>query len=424
MSRLPQLVQGGMHTATPGAASGRKPPVCLTDAELNYDNLESEHLDAARDRRISLLSTQLEFLARGVAVERDAPQVCEGVDDVSCTLLNPGELHQLVTLSRFDHTPPSPVFRERDITADLELPQARQIDEDISFLRFVLIATKPHLLHWWQQTRTPLTDDDLAPVYATDLDDDSTVHAWSNALQADRIERAYVENWMQERQLRRLAQLERAALGTVRPHPGPVTDDEAARYGQVHELRRGLRANAAPLPAYDIRLEADLIGDLQFAAGGGKTSGSSGTIGHQPSRDSTTRTGHEDSFIKAVLTYHGSFAPFHTGHRECITRALQFLAINNVYVEKAVIGFTAAAQVSRKNSDVAFADVALRYQIAKIVIDSGDRPVSPISIDQREHTASLGRRWHWPTRMQSQGLSRSTSLGPMCKSVRAVKRSL
>eukprot|EP00971_Amphidinium_carterae_P220114 4369539-Amphidinium_carterae.1 len=82
-----------------------------------------------------------------------------------------------------------------------------------------------------------------------------------------------------------------------------------------------------------------------------------------------------------VLVYHGSFAPMHAGHRECIHTALRFLAQQGMAIKRAVIGFTLPEYVERKTLDSAFSDLGIRVAIAKEVLATGSPPILPIELD-------------------------------------------
>eukprot|EP00971_Amphidinium_carterae_P324251 6443764-Amphidinium_carterae.2 len=266
------------------------------------------------------------------------------------------------------------------------------------------------------------------------------------------MEQAYVDRWLQERQRLRAFHAECIAQGVIPLQPGPITDSAAEQYGQVQVLRDEIRANAGPAPAYDVRHEADVIGDLLFADGGGKNKHSisrtasgetSDKVGRRPypfgpmataarltpNPRSTAATQHEqqsrtsaeasastgipsivastpqlkvptpathvdDNVQAAILVYHGSYAPMHVGHRECIHTALRFLALRNVFIEKAIVGFTTAKYVQDKTPDGALADVQHRYRIASQVLSTGSDPISPITLDPREHSSAYACAQH------------------------------
>eukprot|EP00971_Amphidinium_carterae_P350834 6491765-Amphidinium_carterae.2 len=423
---------------------------CVPDAdaydnETGYDDFEDETTYAARDRRVSLLRTHLELAGHGVPFQPEVELPCLGVDGSHGALLNPAELQRLLWLSRSDTVDPDPDFMPRDVGAELSLEEQFEIENLFSFVRFLIIAFKPRLQCWWRVDRTPLTVDDLLPEYTPGLEDHAW-HAWENPHRVTRMERSFVDNWQRERHRIRAERAEQLAAGLRRAHPGPVTDDAASSYGPVCRLRTERRANAAPVQAYDERLEADLIGDLLFAEGGGKNTrfslsdvvplrelrallsavdgaprllstlgvvhGGGGTssgkgsssAGRRPYPFATTvqsRAGAAANTGDGVMTppregppaaddvppptfvlvYHGSFAPMHAGHRECIHTALRFLVRQGVYIKRAVIGFTLPDYVLKKTLDSAFSDLSIRVAVAKEVLATGAPLISPIELD-------------------------------------------
>eukprot|EP00971_Amphidinium_carterae_P187181 3715180-Amphidinium_carterae.1 len=172
----------------------------------------------------------------------------------------------------------------------------------------------------------------------------------------------------------------------------------------------------SPLPSHEVRERrfVMLLPDGMFLVGGGKSSGGQSTgsgsasmsrrpypfgqfaapvpVLHLSSPDAAqgsqqqnaTDTVAQTDVIPAVtLLYHGSFAPFHTGHKEAIHCALRFLAMRGVYVTKAVLGFTTEDYVRSKTLDTKFADLQVRVEITRIMLADGDPPVSPITLDAR-----------------------------------------
>eukprot|EP00971_Amphidinium_carterae_P007848 155437-Amphidinium_carterae.1 len=82
-----------------------------------------------------------------------------------------------------------------------------------------------------------------------------------------------------------------------------------------------------------------------------------------------------------ILTYYGSFAPMHTGHRECIARAMEFLKAEGVTVQRVILGFTTEAHVAKKTTDKAFSAVKTRIAIAKEVLMAGDPLAQTVEVD-------------------------------------------
>eukprot|EP00971_Amphidinium_carterae_P300370 5967916-Amphidinium_carterae.2 len=95
-----------------------------------------------------------------------------------------------------------------------------------------------------------------------------------------------------------------------------------------------------------------------------------------------------DEVLAAILVYHGSYAPMHLGHRECLLTALRFLAMHNVFIEKAIVGFTTPKYVQDKTSDGDFADTQLRFRIATEVLSPDVGSVHPIVIDPKAYTSA------------------------------------
>eukprot|EP00971_Amphidinium_carterae_P347872 6490109-Amphidinium_carterae.3 len=77
----------------------------------------------------------------------------------------------------------------------------------------------------------------------------------------------------------------------------------------------------------------------------------------------------------------------HTGHRECIARALEFLLHHGVKVDRAIVGFTTEAQVARKTVDSHFSLVQTRCAIAKEVLLAGDKMVLDVEVDNEAHSS-------------------------------------
>eukprot|EP00971_Amphidinium_carterae_P352082 6492416-Amphidinium_carterae.2 len=384
----------------------------LDEYVLGYTDNESEQRDAARDRRICLLSGQLATVAHGLPVVPDSALAGEGLDGSNCELLNPMELDQLVGLEMTFAAPTPPVRTERDVLEGLPSDDYWEAANSLDFLRFLLIAYRPQLLNWPRNVRTPLTLDDLVPTHVPGEDMEEFVHAWDNPHHALDLEHTFVVRWMQERDRLRALRAAQVVPRDPPPHPGPVADSEIAQDEQLPALRSALRAHAGPAPAIAERHEADFIGDLLFADGGGKAVQSSPCHSSTTQGDSarrpypfgphaevssnlqqqvpseTSAAPRQDDVIAAILVYHGSYAPMHLGHRECLLTALRFLALKNVYIERAIVGFTTAKYVQDKTSDGDFSDVQLRFRIATEVLSSDVDSVHPITIDPAAYTSA------------------------------------
>eukprot|EP00971_Amphidinium_carterae_P245436 4873667-Amphidinium_carterae.2 len=380
---------------------------------LGYTDYESEQCEAARDRRICLLSCKLNIVAHGLLVATDVAMPGEGVDGSWCEILNPMELDELIALKMNFVVPPTPPARtERDVLEGLPLDEYYETANSLDFLRFLLIAYRPQLLSWPRNFRTPLTVDDLLPIHIPGEDTEDIWHAWDNPQRAQDLQDVHVARWIQERNRLRILRAAGVVPGATSPLPEPVIDGEIVQNAQLQTLRAELLAHAGPVPALAERQEADYIGDLLFAEGGGKSAQSSlrspgaaqsvaerrpypfgphaeavPSTPQQASADASVARG-TDEVLAAILVYHGSYAPMHLGHRECLLTALRFLALHNVFIEKAIVGFTTPKYVQDKTSDGDFADTQLRFRIATEVVSPDVGSVHPIVIDPKAYTSA------------------------------------
>eukprot|EP00971_Amphidinium_carterae_P008141 160997-Amphidinium_carterae.1 len=87
-----------------------------------------------------------------------------------------------------------------------------------------------------------------------------------------------------------------------------------------------------------------------------------------------------------VLIYHGSFAPLHIGHIECLGRALKHLRTNRVNVIKTVLGFTTAKQVGDKAPGSGLTDIQVRAKIAKDVLSFANMDGATVQVDEHEYS--------------------------------------
>eukprot|EP00971_Amphidinium_carterae_P331489 6465056-Amphidinium_carterae.2 len=87
-----------------------------------------------------------------------------------------------------------------------------------------------------------------------------------------------------------------------------------------------------------------------------------------------------------VLIYHGSFAPLHIGHVECLGRALKHLKANHVKVIKTVLGFTTAKQVGDKAPGSGLTDIQVRTKIAKDVLSLANMDGATVQVDGHEYS--------------------------------------
>eukprot|EP00971_Amphidinium_carterae_P352218 6492492-Amphidinium_carterae.1 len=243
-----------------------------TDFEADYDDYEEEIADAARDRRICLLSQRLHSLDLGQPVNNDVPEYGTDERDMSeVVLVNPNELAQLCRLHLLDleRRPPRSMYMRRDVTWHLPSKERWHEDNNIDQLRFNLIAYKPHLLTWQRVCRSPLTQDDLHPQQAQCIvQGHQTLLAWGNPHRVQVIEREFVADWQRER-LRRLMQRAQEAIDGAPVRRGLPLVQSSTRVEDLSHLRAYLRANAAPLEPYVERLQADLLGDDLYETGGG-----------------------------------------------------------------------------------------------------------------------------------------------------------
>eukprot|EP00971_Amphidinium_carterae_P324861 6454841-Amphidinium_carterae.2 len=104
--------------------------------------------------------------------------------------------------------------------------------------------------------------------------------------------------------------------------------------------------------------------------------------------------GVEDNVIQLrprpmTLVYHGSFGPFHPGHKAGLFAAMAYLRLQGVQILRAVIGCTTADQLEKKVADKAFADVALRVKIIEQVMNEGVQADFPFVIDPQGKRTSF-----------------------------------
>eukprot|EP00971_Amphidinium_carterae_P210273 4172049-Amphidinium_carterae.1 len=99
-----------------------------------------------------------------------------------------------------------------------------------------------------------------------------------------------------------------------------------------------------------------------------------------------------------VLVYHGTFAPLHIGHVECLGRAIAHLKKNQVDVTKAVVGFTTANQVGDKAPGTGLAEVQVRANIARDVLSLANFSGVAVEVDGHEYAkaSELAAAHHSP----------------------------
>eukprot|EP00971_Amphidinium_carterae_P347512 6489570-Amphidinium_carterae.7 len=86
-----------------------------------------------------------------------------------------------------------------------------------------------------------------------------------------------------------------------------------------------------------------------------------------------------------VLVYHGTFAPMHIGHVECLGRAIAHLKKNHVDVTKAVVGFTTAHQVGDKAPGTGLTDVRVRTNVARDLLSLANLGSLAVEVDGHEY---------------------------------------
>eukprot|EP00971_Amphidinium_carterae_P125141 2479569-Amphidinium_carterae.2 len=91
---------------------------------------------------------------------------------------------------------------------------------------------------------------------------------------------------------------------------------------------------------------------------------------------------------RVTLVYHGSFAPFHRGHRACLATAIKFLQEHEVTVVKAVVGCTLPAYLEQKIDVSGFEDAVLRSKIICAVLGEVEALGAPVVVDEHPHRTS------------------------------------
>eukprot|EP00971_Amphidinium_carterae_P231209 4588391-Amphidinium_carterae.2 len=85
-----------------------------------------------------------------------------------------------------------------------------------------------------------------------------------------------------------------------------------------------------------------------------------------------------------VFIFHGSFAPYHPGHKAGLSAAVKFIQAQHLAISKIVIGCTAADQVETKHEDRLFSHIGLRTKIIAAVMEEGTAFEMPYTIDPVE----------------------------------------
>eukprot|EP00971_Amphidinium_carterae_P352604 6492670-Amphidinium_carterae.1 len=105
--------------------------------------------------------------------------------------------------------------------------------------------------------------------------------------------------------------------------------------------------------------------------------------GAKRGRDSNPLQGER---YKVVLSYHGTFSPFHPGHAEVIRCARQLALQQGLEVVDTVIGFTKESYAARKLHSSTWTNLPLRAAMAKAVI--ADIGLTGVTIDSAGHRTS------------------------------------
>eukprot|EP00971_Amphidinium_carterae_P259922 5157185-Amphidinium_carterae.1 len=122
------------------------------------------------------------------------------------------------------------------------------------------------------------------------------------------------------------------------------------------------------------------------ASGSHDPTGDQRTVATTTRAQKVPRPGQQGSpKTKVVLVYHGSFAPLHIGHVECLVRALALLKKHHVTVAKVVVGFTTAKQVGEKAPGSGLTDIQVRTNVAKDVLSLANLGEANVTVDGHEY---------------------------------------
>eukprot|EP00971_Amphidinium_carterae_P126102 2498121-Amphidinium_carterae.1 len=123
------------------------------------------------------------------------------------------------------------------------------------------------------------------------------------------------------------------------------------------------------------------LASLETASGNTDPAASSATRAVRPRATSARQP------PEIVLTYHGSFAPFHIGHCEGLRTALRLLSDNGVVVRRVAIGFTSEQHVLEKASDCKFLSANVRSTIVKELL-AATQDLAHVVVDDGLHATS------------------------------------
>eukprot|EP00971_Amphidinium_carterae_P336599 6473053-Amphidinium_carterae.1 len=87
-----------------------------------------------------------------------------------------------------------------------------------------------------------------------------------------------------------------------------------------------------------------------------------------------------------VMSFHGSFSPFHPGHAAVLRSARAMMVEQGFSVKLSVIGFTRPDQLEKKNKSALWADVGKRADVAEAVLK--DANMSEVLVDRTPHGSS------------------------------------
>eukprot|EP00971_Amphidinium_carterae_P102404 2027360-Amphidinium_carterae.3 len=92
-----------------------------------------------------------------------------------------------------------------------------------------------------------------------------------------------------------------------------------------------------------------------------------------------------DVLTTVTIIYHGSFAPFHIGHRACVDTAIQYLTENEVVVTQVIIGCTLPEYLRSKVEASGFEDASLRVRVIRAVLADGPPLSVPVIVSDQPH---------------------------------------
>eukprot|EP00971_Amphidinium_carterae_P136140 2697599-Amphidinium_carterae.1 len=244
--------------------------------------------------------------------------------------------------------------------------------------------------------------------------EDASYHSWGNPEFLSQIERDYVI-WHahMRRPLPQQHFVQHEGIGLLQPAlPHPLIEEAYMREALVAPFRAYIRQHAMQAVEYDNPLDDVGIGGYDFVEGGcairslamnpvvlvcGGAPKRPYPFGPQFARLQAQAASATDvaeierppGSMPTVLTYHGSFAPFHEGHRECLVAAIRHLRLHRVHLTKVAVGFTTEQHIAQKTPDVKFSPVGIRASIVREMIQGVD-DLKEVIVDDCTHTASEG----------------------------------